>query len=390
MLAKCSVFIATSLDGFIARDDGSIDWLIKANTVVSPGEDGGYKEFISTVDGLVMGRHSFEKVLSFEPWPYDDLPIVVMSSHLIEIPNHLKNKVSTSSEAPTDLVRRLTREGFKHLYIDGGITIQNFIADNLINELTITIVPVLLGSGCSLFGPLTHDIELDHIETKCIGGGFTQLKYRIHSIEDTRTIKQKNKSNVYLVYDEIIDWFDSHRNKELDMEKFYLELLQNYISSGAEILDVGCGTGEPIAQFLIKKGYKVTGVDASEKMIHLCKKRFPNGEWLLADMRTLNLQGKFHAIIAWHSLFHLPHDDQRMTLKSLASLVEPNGLLIFTSGPEYGEVWGDNGGHDLYHASLSAEEYTQILLDCNFKVLIHKVRDPECGDATVWVAQKNE
>lgn len=130
MLAKCSVFIATSLDGFIARDDGSIDWLMKANSLVPPGEDGGYKEFISTVDGLVMGRHSFEKVLSFESWPYGDLPIVVMSSQPIEIPDHLKNNVSTSSETPADLVKRLTKQGFKHLYIDGGITIQNFIADN--------------------------------------------------------------------------------------------------------------------------------------------------------------------------------------------------------------------------------------------------------------------
>ncbi|KTC85307.1 methyltransferase domain-containing protein [Legionella cincinnatiensis] len=390
MLAKCSVFIATSLDGFIARDDGSIDWLMKANTLVPPGEDGGYKEFISTVNGLVMGRHSFEKVLSFESWPYGDLPVVVMSSQSIEIPSHLKNNVSMSSETPVDLVKRLTNQGFKHLYIDGGITIQNFIVDNLIDELTITIAPVLLGSGRSLFGPLTHDIELDHIETKCIGGGFTQLKYRIHSIADTEAVKEKNKNKVSLVYDEMIDWFDSHRNKELDMEQFYLDFLQNHIPSGGKVLDVGCGTGEPIAQFLIKKGYKVTGIDASKKMIHLCKKRFPNGKWLLADMRTLNLQDKFHAVIAWHSLFHLPHDDQRMVLKSLSSLVEQNGLLIFTSGSEYGEVWGDNGGYDLYHASLSAEEYTQILLNCNFKVLIHNVSDPKCGEATVWVTQKKE
>ncbi|WP_115712368.1 methyltransferase domain-containing protein [Legionella sainthelensi] len=390
MLAKCSVFIATSLDGFIARNDGAIDWLMKVNTLVPPNEDGGYKEFMSTVDGLVMGRHSFEKVLSFESWPYDDLPIIVMSSQPIEIPNHLKNNVSASSETPVDLVKRLTKQGFKHLYIDGGITIQNFIADNLINELTITIAPVLLGSGRSLFGPLAHDIELDPIETKCIGGGFTQLKYRLNSIAKTRTLKKKNKDKVYLVYDEIIDWFDSHRNKKLDMEKFYLDLLQNHIPPEGKVLDVGCGTGEPIAQFLIKKGYKVTGIDASKKMIHLCKQRFPNGKWLLADMRTLNLQDKYHAVIAWHSFFHLPHDDQRMVLKSLSSLVEQDGLLLFTSGPEYGEVWSDNGGHDLYHASLSAEEYTQILLDCHFKVLIHKVRDPECGEATVWVAQKKE
>lgn len=200
--------------------------------------------------------------------------------------------------------------------------------------------------------------------------------------------KEENKDNVYLIYDEIIDWFDSHRNKDLTMEKFYLNFLQKYLPHKGTILDVGCGTGEPIAQFLLQQGYKVTGIDASKKMIGLCKQRFPTGKWLLADMRTLDLQEQFHAVIAWHSFFHLPHDDQRTTLKLLTSLVSQNGLLIFTSGPEYSEVWSDNGGHDLYHASLSSDEYTKILTDNNFKILAHKIRDPECGEATVWVAQK--
>lgn len=387
MLAKCSVFIATSLDGFISREDGSIDWLLKANALVPPGEDCGYKSFMSTVDGLVMGRHSFEKVLSFDPWPYENLPVTVMSSQAIHIPDHLKKSVSTSSETPIELVKRLTQNGFKHLYIDGGITIQRFIIDHLINELTITLIPVLLGAGRSLFGPLAYDIELDHIETRCFDGGFVQLKYGI-SPAGNITHKRKSKDKVYLVYNEIRDWFDAHRSKELTMEKFYLDILQKHIPAGSTVLDVGCGTGEPIAQFLIAQGYKLTGIDASEKMIALCKQRFPDAQWVLADMRTLNLQEKFHAVIAWHSFFHLPHDDQRTTLRSLAALVKEEGLLIFTSGSEYGEVWGDNGGHDLYHASLSSEEYARILAECHFKILAHKVNDPECGDATVWVAQK--
>ena len=152
MLAKCSVFIATSLDGFIAREDGSIDWLMEANTRATPGEDGGYKAFISTVDGLVIGRHSFEKVLSFDAWPYGDLPVIVMTSRPLEIPKHLIHCVSSSAERPIDLVKRLTNTGFQHLYIDGGITIQKFIASHLIHELTITVAPVLIGSGRSLFG----------------------------------------------------------------------------------------------------------------------------------------------------------------------------------------------------------------------------------------------
>jgi dihydrofolate reductase len=195
MLTKCSVFIATSLDGFISREDGSIDWLMKANALAPPGEDCGYKSFMSTVDGLVMGRHSFEKVLSFDPWPYEDLPVTVMSSQTINIPDHLKKSVSTSSETPIKLVQRLTQNGFKHLYIDGGITIQRFIADHLISELTITLISVLLGSGRSLFGPLVHDIELDHIETRCFDGGFVQLKYGI-SRAGNITHKRKSKDNI--------------------------------------------------------------------------------------------------------------------------------------------------------------------------------------------------
>ena len=200
---------------------------------------------------------------------------------------------------------------------------------------------------------------------------------------------EKNKDHVYQVYDEIIDWFDQAPTKDLTMEKFYLNFPQQYLPAKSTILDVGCGTGEPIAKFLINEGYCVMGIDASRQMIDLCKQRFPGERWLLADMRTLDLNEQFNAVIAWHSLFHLPHADQRHTLKVLASCVHRNGLLLFTSGPEYGETWSDNGGHNLYHASVSPQEYEQILINNNFKVLAHKTNDPECGGATVWVAQKN-
>ena len=184
MPAKCSVFIATSLDGFISRDDGSIDWLIKANALVPPGEDGGYKSFISTVDGLIMGRNSYEKVLSFDEWPYGNIPVVVLSSQTITIPEQLRPFLSSSAETPTALVQRLSKQETKHLYIDGGMTIQGFLANNLINEMTITLVPVLLGSGRSLFGSLKQDIELQHLATRTIDEGFVQIKYRISTLKE--------------------------------------------------------------------------------------------------------------------------------------------------------------------------------------------------------------
>ncbi|KTD03472.1 dihydrofolate reductase family protein [Fluoribacter gormanii] len=179
MPIKCSVFIATTVDGFIAREDGCIDWLISFNTLVPSGEDGGYKSFISTVDGLVMGRNSYEQVLSFDEWPYGDLPVVVMTSKALIIPEHLQKCVSLSAETPSTLVQRLAKKGMKHLYIDGGITIQRFITEQLIDELTITLIPILLGSGRSLFGPLKQDIDLELLDTKNIGYGIVQLKYRI-------------------------------------------------------------------------------------------------------------------------------------------------------------------------------------------------------------------
>jgi len=201
-------------------------------------------------------------------------------------------------------------------------------------------------------------------------------------------MKKANKEKVYEAYNEIADWFDSHRNKELVLEKTYLDFIQEHMLENGTILDVGCGTGEPIAKFFIEHGYKVTGVDASIKMIEVCRQRFPAQRWIVSDMRTLKLQEKFNLVIAWHSLFHLPHADQKNVLKLLASYVEKGGLFVFTSGSEYSEEWGKNGGYDLYHASLSIEEYKKILAENNFKILLHKIDDPDCGEATVWIAEK--
>ena len=154
------------------------------------------------------------------------------------------------------------------------------------------------------------------------------------------------------------------------------------------VLDLGCGTGEPIAQFFINKDFKVTGVDGSKKMIALCKKRFPSEPWIVSDMRNINLNQKFDVVLAWHSFFHLDHDSQRKMFKIFESHIKPDGILAFTSGENKDEIWSDNGGQMLYHASLSTKEYEKLLSENSFKVLLHKMRDPACGDATCWVAQK--
>ncbi|KTC64958.1 dihydrofolate reductase (plasmid) [Legionella adelaidensis] len=179
-MPKLSIFIAISLDGYIARHDGSIDWLIEANHLAPPGEDCGYKAFISTVDLMIMGRHSFEKVLSFNEWPYGNLPIIVLTSGSIDVPEHLEPFVSISNKKPHDLYQELEEKNFQHIYIDGGITIQQFLHAGLINEVTLTLIPILIGTGKRLFGDLDQDIELNHIATTSYLGGFVQIKYQIN------------------------------------------------------------------------------------------------------------------------------------------------------------------------------------------------------------------
>lgn len=203
-----------------------------------------------------------------------------------------------------------------------------------------------------------------------------------------KNMTKRNKEKVYESYEEIVQWFDDARTKTL-MECEYLNLIVKSVPTGGSVLDLGCGTGEPIAQFFIDKGFKVTGVDGSKKMIELCKRRFPNEQWIVSDMRDINLKQKFDVVLAWHSFFHLDHDSQRNMFKKFSEHTKPGGVLAFTCGDEEDEIWSDNGGQMLYHASLSTKEYEKLLSESSFKVLLHKVRDPECGETTVWVVQKN-
>lgn len=176
-LATGHVFIATSLDGFIARSDGNLDWLVKHQT---PDEDHGYGELMDSVDGIVMGRGTYETVLTFEPWPYPK-PLVVLS-HTLEssdIPRHLADRVSISAQEPEELMRSLATEGWQHAYVDGGKVIQSFLRAGLIADLVVTRIPVLLGEGLPLFGVLDRDIDLGHIETKAFASGLVSSKYEV-------------------------------------------------------------------------------------------------------------------------------------------------------------------------------------------------------------------
>lgn len=185
-LPNCRVFIATSLDGYIARDDGDIDWLETMNERVPEGEDFGYGEFMSGIDALVMGRNSFEMVMSFPQWPYGSTPVAVLSRSLRELPASAPSTVSLHSGSPIKVTQRLREMGFHNLYIDGGLTIQGFLRAGLIQEMIVTTVPILIGSGKPLFGPLEADIELELVGSKAYPFGFVQNRYRVGACGNTR------------------------------------------------------------------------------------------------------------------------------------------------------------------------------------------------------------
>jgi len=180
MYARCSSFIATSLDGFISRPDGAIDWLDEANKVVPAGEDCGYSDYVASVDAIVMGRHTFERVLSFDTWPYGDVPLYVLSASLQSLPTGTPCTVRLHTCAPRELAALAWRQGHRHLYVDGGQTIQRFVADGLLDEITITVIPVLLGAGRSLFGPLPQSaVWLQHLASRVFPFGFVQNRYAL-------------------------------------------------------------------------------------------------------------------------------------------------------------------------------------------------------------------
>lgn len=199
-------------------------------------------------------------------------------------------------------------------------------------------------------------------------------------------MSERERKDVFKVYDIIGESFFENRSQNL-MEEKYLELICSLIPKQGNILDLGCGSGKPIFEYFKNRGYQVVGVDASEKILSIARENFPEDEFFLMDMRQLKLEQKFNAIIAWHSFFHLEGKDQEKMFKIFQEQLEPNGVLMFTSGNELAEAWSENYGQDLYHASLSPEQYQELLAAHQFKLIQHSIEDPECGCATVWIAQ---
>lgn len=182
--------------------------------------------------------------------------------------------------------------------------------------------------------------------------------------------------------------FDKDRTRSAT-ERPWLGRFLALIPHGGRILDLGCGMGEPIAKTFVDVGHRVTGVDSSPSMIALCRERFPDQRWQVADMRCLALGERFDGIVAWDSFFHLTPDDQRAMFPIFRDHAADGAALMFTSGPQHGEALASYQGEPLYHASLAPEEYRTLLAGNGFAVVAFVPEDPQCWGHTVWLARRS-
>jgi SAM-dependent methyltransferase len=194
-----------------------------------------------------------------------------------------------------------------------------------------------------------------------------------------------NERIVSLYEDNAAQW-DAQRGREL-FERPWLDRFLALLRPGGRVLDIGCGMGEPIAGYLLSRGAAVTGLDASPSLIARCRERFPAQDWIVGDMRAMDLGGRFDGLLAWHSFFHLAPADQRPMFARFAAHAAPGAALMFTSGTTEGEAIGAWQGEPLYHGSLDTADYRALLAANGFEVLEHAVSDPTCGHATIWLAR---
>jgi SAM-dependent methyltransferase len=189
-----------------------------------------------------------------------------------------------------------------------------------------------------------------------------------------------------LYEDNAAAWDDARAAGRLETE--WIDPFLALLPAGGSVLDLGCGSGRPVAEHMLSKGFRVTGVDSSLSLIGLCRARFPGEKWIVGDMRSLDLGRRFDGILAWHSFFHLPFVGQRAMFARFAAHAAPGAVLMFTSGPEHGEAIGEWQGEPLYHASLSQEEYRALLEENGFEVLSFRTGEPIEHGPSVWLARQ--
>ena len=201
-------------------------------------------------------------------------------------------------------------------------------------------------------------------------------------------MSEEDAARVVGLYERHAADFDTDRTRIL-FERPWLDRFAALLPQGGSVLDIGCGTGEPIARHLIEAGFDLAGVDSAPSMLALCRKRFPANEWIQADMRGLALGRRFDGLLAWDSFFFLTHAQQRAMFPVFAAHASPGAALMFTSGPSESVVVGAYRGEPLFHASLGPDEYRALLAVNGFSVVAHLADDPDCGGHTVWLARRD-
>ncbi|MBW8880779.1 MAG: methyltransferase domain-containing protein [Asticcacaulis sp.] len=193
--------------------------------------------------------------------------------------------------------------------------------------------------------------------------------------------------------DAIIDLYERHADAWAQgragvvFEAPWLDRFAAHLPVAGSVLDIGCGSGDPISRYFLNSGFNVEGIDSSPSLIAICRDKFPAQDWTVADMRNLKLGKTFDGLIAWHSFFHLSPEDQRQMFPVFQNHSHSASILMFTSGPDAGEVIGQWRGEPLYHGSLSPAEYRHLLDAHGFDLIDHVTSDPNCGHATIWLAK---
>jgi SAM-dependent methyltransferase len=187
-----------------------------------------------------------------------------------------------------------------------------------------------------------------------------------------------------------LDWVDERSRQNTFFEKDWLDRFCELVQPDGVILDLGCGPGQPMADYLLAQGFDICGIDSAPAMIALARENFPDRDWLVGDMRSLALGRRFGGILAWDSFFHLDFDDQRRMFPVFRAHARAGAPLMFTSGPRHGEAVGSLYCESLFHASLAPDEYSALLAASDFQVVAEQMEDPGRGGHSVWLAQRME
>jgi RimJ/RimL family protein N-acetyltransferase/dihydrofolate reductase len=296
---NASVFVGTSLDGFIARADGSFDFLPSGG-----GEPHGYEEFMATVDALVIGRKTFETALGLGGWPYGPKPVFVLSSRPIATapPGAV---VERMSGAPADIGAQLEARGIRHIYVDGGITIQRFLQAGLIHRLIVTRVPVLIGTGIPLFGPVERDIALTHIATRQYASGLVQSEYAVApsasfdrqpvlrgEILELRPLRADDFAALFRVAADPLIW-EQHPERDRYQEATFRAFFEEALASGGALVALDRANGRIIGSS------RYHGYDAERSVIEIGWTLLARAYWggrYNGEMKKLMLEHAFRSV----------------------------------------------------------------------------------------------